>query len=572
MLTRLHFTTPTHIYTTCYTIPGYLELITPTHFFFLLFRTYHFQTYSLYQSIPTKMPLSTLPNELLSHILSHASPSGTRYNCLLVNRRFYSLMLPIIYRSLQIPFISHNRLVTFIRTVRRNAFLGPYTKSLCLGEDPFDNKRSVERIIGSNDINKLFPFLSKIELFAMTFERGMLYRFWAYCARAPCLAEVVVHYPDLVPLVQPIKGLKKLTWSFTGCWGSPVLALPEGWDETRWITKKWLKSLEACTPELETLVVGCVGREGTWGISDRIGLEVEVANRGGEIALPKLEKLREFEWREGEGIAPVIVWWDIAEGVLQEHQDQLERVRWEVAVFGGLPISAESEGVMFWNRVKEMKNLKRLEVALYPGTPNPSQSVGSTEASGWNPQRHYNESYTFMSKAEDWNPRSLEEFKIRISIISASTDLERLILKLLEKAKGLKRFEITFGIPDFGEEASSGLEFNCWYFNVDVVTEIIKSLPPSLETLIIDFDGKHDVYDKYRQYEFGPMEDTVDKWDEDGSIRPQIKDFVSQRRSIPKKLLYDRMPGLRKVYIGRYGIVDGAGEVEAGMAGMSLGH
>ncbi|KAF3225118.1 hypothetical protein TWF106_002996 [Orbilia oligospora] len=519
------------------------------------------------------MPLSTLPNEILSQILSHASPSGTRYNCLLVNRRFYSLMLPIIYRSLQIPFINHNRLVTFIRTVRRNSFLGPYTKSLCLGEDPFDNKRSVERIIGSNDINKLFPFLYKIELFAMTFERGMLYRFWAYCARAACLGEVVVHYPDLVPLVQPIKGLKKLTWSFTGCWGSPVLLLPEGWDETKWIAKRWLKSLESCTPELETLVVGCVGREGTWGISDRIGLEVEAADRKDEIALPKFEKLREFEWREGEGIAPVAVWWDIAAGVMEEHKDQLERVRWELAICGGEPYSAEPQGVLFWSGVRGMKKLKKLEVALYPGTPVPSQSVERSAASAWSPERHTAESYTFMSKAWEWDPRGLEEFTIRFSIISASTVLEKKVLGELEKAKGLKKLEMTFGIPVYSSPSDEEkMEFHYWYYQVDVMTEIIENLPTTLETLTINFDGKHDVRDKYRQYEFGPMEDTVDKWDEDGSIRAQIKDIVNQRQSIPKRVLYDRMPNLRTAYIGGYDLVGGTGEAEEGMAGISLGH
>ncbi|KAK6337122.1 hypothetical protein TWF718_009907 [Orbilia javanica] len=524
------------------------------------------------------MSLSTIPNELLSQILSHASPSGTRYNCLLVNRRFYSLMLPIVYRDLQVPFIGHNRLVTLIRTVRRNEFLKTYTKTLCLGEDPFDNKRSVERIIGSNDINKLFPFLNKIELFAMTFERTMLYRFWAYCARATGLTEVVLHYPDLVPLVQPVKGLKKLTWSFTGCETSPILSLPGGVVETKWIANKWLKSLEGCLPELESLVIGCVGREGTWGISDRIGLEVEEAEiyRKVEFELPKFEKLREFEWKESEGIAPVVVWWDTAQNVMQAHKDQLERVRWEVAMCGGRTHSAESHGSMFSDGVKDMKNLKKLELALYPGSSEPLEPGEPENENSWSMQNYFSESSIFISKAEDWVPKGLEEFKIRFSIIGSDPMLEKEILEKLGKLNYLRALEMTFGVPYYDDasdpEGEGKKEFRYWYHDVKLMTDVINALPISLEKLVINFDGKHDTYDRYRQYEFEPIEDTTDEWDEDGSIRAQIKGIVNQRRSIPKKLLYDRMPNLKEIYIGGYDLVNDAEEVAGGMAGLSLDH
>ncbi|KAK6526052.1 hypothetical protein TWF281_011092 [Arthrobotrys megalospora] len=521
------------------------------------------------------MPLSTIPNEVLSQILSHASPSGTRYNCLLVSRRFYSLMLPIIYRDLQIPFINHNRLVTFIRTVRRNAFLGDYTRTLCLGEDPFDTKRSVERIIGSNDINKLFPFLYKVELFAMTFERAMLYRFWAYCARAQCLGEVVLHYPDLVPLVQPIKGLKKLTWSFTGCEISPVLMMWEGLEETKWILRKWLKSLGTCTPNLEALVVGCVGREGTWGISDRIGLEVEEWSRD-EVVIPRLEKLREFEWREGEGIAPVVVWRNVAEELLDEHKEQLERLRWETAFCEDTERAGIPHGAISWDRLKTLTGLKKLELALYPGTPVPTQQLPphANRPVTWTTDAILASSSKFMDGLGEWDPKGLQEFKARFSIIGGSPDTEMKILKELQKAKNLKVLEMTFGIPAFIDSQTAGehgeKEFLYWYYDEKKMTDIINALPTSLESLILNFDGKHDVYDGYRQYEFEPMEDTVDKWDEDGSIRSQIRAIVSQRGSLPRSILYDRMPNLKKVYIGGYDLVDSMREVETGVGGLSV--
>ncbi|KAK6343636.1 hypothetical protein TWF730_011227 [Orbilia blumenaviensis] len=503
------------------------------------------------------MPFSSLPNELLSQILSHASPSGTRYSCLLVNRRFYSLMLPIIYRDLQIPFINHNRLVTFIRTVRRNAFLGEHTRSICLGEDPFDTKRSVERIIGSNDINKLFPFLSKIELFAMTFERTMLYRFWAYCARAQCLGEVVLHYPDLVPLVQPIKGLKKLTWSFTGCEISPVLMLPEGLQETKWILRKWLNSLGKCTPNLEALVVGCVGREGTWGISDRIGLEIEEWSREA-VVLPRLEKLREFEWREGEGIKPAAVWRDVAEGVLEEHKDQLERLRWEVAFCPDGAYTTVDQGPGFWDMLKALTNLKKLELVLYPGSPVPSQQIGGTGQVGWTTEHISAAMLKFLEGAADWDPKGLQEFKVRFSVIGPLLLAEHRLLGRLRNAKHLKTFEMTFGIPTFKNMEpptnEGAKDFLYWYYDEAKMTQVIQSLPTVLRELLINFDGKHDVYDGYRQYEFGPMEDTIDKWDEDGSTRAQIRDLVNQRRSLSGSLLRSHMPGLEKAYIGGYNI------------------
>lgn len=263
---------------------------------------------------------------------------------------------------------------------------------------------------------------------------------------------------------------------------------------------------------------------------------------------------------------------------MEVHKEQLERVRWETALNkdGDKPYDAASHGEMFWNGVKQMKRLKKLEMAVYPGSPVPGQSLGTDSETVWGARmtKHIVESEGFMLGVKDWDPQGLEEFKIRFSIIAAVPQLEKKILEELEKAKYLKTLEITYGIPSFfdpkasSEEEEGKTKFHCWYYDVEMMTTVINSLPTSLETLIIDFDGKHDIFDAYGQYEFGPLEDTMDRWDEDGSLRAQIKDIVNQRRAIPRKLLYDRMPNLKKVYIGGYDIVD----VVVGMAGLSLEH
>ncbi|KAK6346586.1 hypothetical protein TWF696_006708 [Orbilia brochopaga] len=494
------------------------------------------------------MSLEALPTELVAQILENVQTSGSRYNCLLVCRRFYDLMQPLIYRELNIPFLRLNRLVTLVRAVRKHTHLSEHTRSLTIGEDPYDPKRTVERLIGRDDISKLFPGLRKVQLYAMTFERGMMYRFLAYCARMPALEELVLQYPDLVPLVQPISGLKKLTWSVTMDEDSPVFRSEEGREETAWIQNRFVASLGMYCPALESLELGCLGREAQWGIADRQDAEFDATARM-EVESVRLEKLREFAWRAGEGMAAASTWSIAVAVLLAEHAAQLETLRWELA-----GSTASATQLLSW--LPYTKAVRRLELQFWPGC-----FIEVADGDG---------EYVVLplgsllaQKIEAWWCPVLQEVCLRYSVISGSCGEQVRVLQALHCAKQLRRLEVTFGVPmsKAGPTATArgsnpgDTELLCWYFDEVKMTEFLESLPPSLESLVVNFDGKHDVLDGFERYEFEQQHDNpLPEWEEEYKAR--VKEMVNQTKSIPRKVLFDRLPNLREAFIGGYDLVD----------------
>ncbi|KAK6537288.1 hypothetical protein TWF694_011481 [Orbilia ellipsospora] len=506
------------------------------------------------------MSLEIIPNEILSQILSHLPTFGSRYNCLLVSHRFHNLMKPLLYRTLTIPFIHTNRLVTLIRAVRRNPYLGEMTKSLSLAEGADDKKRNLERIIGSVDINKLFPNLRKVELYAMTFERTMLLRFFAYCARAKGLEEIVLHYPDLVPLMQKMDGLKRLTWSFTADDGSKVLRSDEGRAETLWIQNKWLESLVKCCPELEKLRVGCVGRYANMPIADRREAEYYVHERR-EVEGPfRFEKLRELEWCSSEGMTTALCWDRVPLQILEDHRDQLESVRWEFS-------KAKHMDLLFLEELPKYTGLKRLDLCFTPQT-NAVFSVETLELVNpgfdiTNIQSSVAELTTALSR---WDPRGLREFRVRFALMASGCEAELMILRELQRAKNLKILEMTWGVPAADmftitekEDGEQGTQY--WYHDDAKMANFIKSLPTTLERLKIDVDGKHDVIDKYNHEQYEANDIPLASWDE--TSREQVMEFLSRKVAVDKSLLFGRMPQLQDVFIGGHELVDGAAAVSS---------
>ncbi|EWC46436.1 hypothetical protein DRE_04379 [Drechslerella stenobrocha 248] len=504
------------------------------------------------------MQFSDLPTELVAQILENVHPCGARYNCLFVSRRIHELMLPIHYRTLRIPFIPGNRLTTLVRTVRRNAHLRGHTRTLCLGEDPYDVNRSVERIIGWADIALLFPALRKVELYAMTFERRTMLQFFAYCARAPVLEDVTVHFPDLVPLVRPLPGVKSLMWSFTVDSSSPVLCRPAGRVETQWIQKRFLESLDRCCPQLERLTVGCAGRESQWGISDRRDAEYDEDARH-EIVVPSLEKLKEFRWLAHEGMTPEYIWETVADEVLQTHANQLEAVSWD---FASPQLGVSEDGpAVFLSQLPKLTALKKLEICYTIRSITFGFTTGSNDI-GYHTWPTAN---MLESAIDNWQPRALREIRIRYSVAGDTSNDCLQVVRALQRVKWLQRLDITFGIPYVGPNPCYDAQIydgdpqqasiRCWYFDEIQMTELINNLPTSLETVMINLDGQHDVIDKYQQYEFKQGHDNpLKQWDED--YRASVQEYVSQRKSLPKKLVFDRMPGLREVFIGGYDLLD----------------
>ncbi|EPS41136.1 hypothetical protein H072_5002 [Dactylellina haptotyla CBS 200.50] len=511
--------------------------------------------------------LPILPPEIISQILSELPTWGSRYNCLFVSRGFHDLVKSTMYRDLHIPFIIHDRLVTLIRTVRRNAYLGIKTKSISLGEDPYDPHRSVERIIGANDITKLFPNLKRIELFAMTFERTMLYRFFAYCARTSGLEELVLHYPDLVPLVQKMGALKKLTWSFTSDDASPVLLADGSLAETEWIQAKWLDSLAKCCPELETLTVGSVNSHAGWGISDRTSVEYDDSMR--DVVGPvKLEKLKEFNWVNAEGQTAAKCWAEVPTRVLDEHETQLESIRWDFGnEYGG--VSPD----LFLGRIKRFTALKKLEIRYtlraiweFRGDPWPEDG----------PDINLQSTRDLLFALSQWDPRGLQEFRIRFPIMGGDCEGEIKILQQLQRAKNLKVLEMTWGLPLPTEgifrttmmKIAEDTTFYHWYFNEAKMAKFLRNIPESVETLIINFDGKHDTIDAYRQEQFerSRPEKQV-KWKEEVWLKVQA--IIHQKKTIPRAILFDRAPNLQNVYFGGYTLVEG-GDTSLGLKSLSL--
>ncbi|KAF3908360.1 hypothetical protein AA313_de0209339 [Arthrobotrys entomopaga] len=406
------------------------------------------------------MSIETTPNEILSQILSHLPTWGSRYNCLFVSHRFHHLMKPLIYRNLILttPFLHINRLVTLIRTVRRNSYLGEMAKSLSLGEQDWDMKRNLERIIGSVDINKLFPNLRKVEIYAMTFERGMLLRFFAYCARAKALEEIIVHYPDLVPLVQKMDGVKRFTWGLTGNCGSQVLKVDGGYEESVWIQRKWLASLVNCCPRLEKLTVGCVGIEADTPIFDRIEVEYDASDRA-EVEGPfKLEKLKEFEWCAREHMAAVDCWHGLPLQILEHHKDQLESILWDFSI-------ARELDRLFLEELPKCTVLKRLDLGFTGpfdairevlDTSDMSKLLGSVAG--------------LATMLEKWNPRGLQEFRFRFETLATDYETELKLLRELQRAKNLKVLEMTWGVPSMalftnfdGGDLSQVPDAQYWY-------------------------------------------------------------------------------------------------------------
>ncbi|KAF3903234.1 hypothetical protein ABW20_dc0104821 [Dactylellina cionopaga] len=498
------------------------------------------------------MTLFILPNEVLSQVLKNVQPSGSRYNCLFVSRRFCSLMQPIIYRDLEIPFIIPNRLRTLIRAVTRYPKLGRVNRYLCLGEDPYDSNRSLERIIGGVDINKLFPFLKKLEIFAMTFERTMLYRLFAYCGRAKYLEELVVHYPDLVPLVSKIGGLKRLTWSVTAESGSQVLNTEDGFEETMWIQSRFLESLTNCCGTLEELTLGCVSRHSQWGISDRMEVETDKAARY-EITPAKLENLKTFRWVAADGMSPAGVWFGVVNTVLEIHKDQLEELKWDFS-------SWTYDEATLLERLHEFTNLKRLDLHY---TAQSFNAVISGRSDGGRD--------IVVGSVKDladilvkWDPRGLKDFRIRFSMIAKDCDGEIKLLQALQRAKSLRSLEISYGVPisyagnyisAYGDNSHEA-DLSSWYFDEAQMNNLLKNLPISLESVVIDFDGRHDILDGYRYHQFEKMEgETLPQWDD--VFKTKVKEFVSQRRIIEKPVIFDQMHQLQRLDIKGYGFVDG---------------
>ncbi|KAF3905221.1 hypothetical protein ABW21_db0201992 [Orbilia brochopaga] len=496
------------------------------------------------------MSLSSLPTELVVQILENVHPSGSRYSCLLVCRRFHDLIQPLIYRDLNIPFLHHDRLVTLVRAVRRYPRLGEYTRALTIGEDPYDPKRTVERLMGRDDISKLFPNVRRVQLYAMTFERTMMYRFLAYCARMPMLEELVVQYPDLVPLMQPIPGLKKLTWSVTMDADSPVLREVEGRVETMWIQSRFLANLGTYCPLLETLQLGCLGREAQWGIADRQFAEFEPGERMPVVPV-KLQKLREFSWLAGEGMAAAFIWNIMAGELFEEHAEQLETLRWD---FAGSQASANQ---LMWALAPAVKKLDfrffpTSMAVIHPDGPRDIDVCAIVP-----------DVRRLSEKIVEWGCPSLREASLRFSVITNSCGEQTRLLRALHCAKGLRKLVVTFGVPLVSAgplatakgENPGDSELLCWYFNEWKMTEFLGCLPPSLETVVIDFDGKHDIIDEGERYEFEQQHDNpLPEWEEECKIR--VKELVKQRKSIPKAVLYNRLPSLREAFIGGYDLVD----------------
>ncbi|KAF3933735.1 hypothetical protein ABW19_dt0205504 [Dactylella cylindrospora] len=534
------------------------------------------------------MPIP-LPPELISHSLTFLDNPGELYPLLLASHQLHELAKPLLYRHLNIPFIPHNRLTTLIRAVRRFPYLGEYTRTLTLGEDPFDNKRSVERVIGSVDINKLFPHLRKIELFAMTFERSMLYRFFAYCSRAEALEEVVLHYPDLVPLVKEIKGLRRLTWSVTSDVFSPVFRIEggRGVRETEWIQERWVESLGKCCPNLEEVRVGTASRHARWGVNDRRDVETGESERVQvDWENLKLEKLKKVEWMVSEAEEPADVWKTAIGALLDVRGAHLEELKWAISTWG--------EDDVLLDRLEngQIRGLKKLDLRVAfenlefaPEPPKISDNDDPDHYSGGDSEDDDIPLYRPIGKMptrpklakalESWDPSGLQEFTIRFASIGFRNQSEITMLKALERAKSLKKLRMTWAYPALNLMDGGNITGYEWYFNDDeyedekYMEELLSNLPSSLEEVFINYDGKYDPVEGYQSYHF--EQDARGPPIRDEELSSSIKDVLKQRKVLDKAILTKRMPHLREIYVGGYDFVDkSVDEVVDGVANVSV--
>ncbi|KAJ6256167.1 hypothetical protein Dda_9002 [Drechslerella dactyloides] len=491
------------------------------------------------------MSFAQLPTELLAQVLENVRGTGTRYSCLLVNRRFHAIMQPLLYRDLRIPFLSENRLVTLVRAVRRFPHMASHTRSLTMGADPYDPRRTTERLVGREDLSRLFPTLRKVQLYGMTFERSMMILFLGYCSRMPALEELEVQYPDLVPLQRQLPLLKKLTWSVTMDGKSPVLCTREGQAETHWIMGRFLVSLARCCPALESVALGAIGREAQWGITDRQHPEYTESTRG-LVDIPPVPTLREFTWLAGEGVQVTNIFHNLAADLLEAHAPKLESVRWAFT-------TAQGSGNVFLKRLAEMVRLRSLSLHFTHNSFIEIYGMCMTSPSAKD----------VASEIEKWGAPALREVAMRWSVITDDCWEQVRLLRALHCASGLSRVGVTFGVPLVAAGPAAvaagrnpdGGELQCWYYDEAKMTEFLSSLPPSIETLVVKFDGVHDILDCFETYEFRQQHDNpLPEWSEE--YRAQVRELVSQRKSIPKALLFDRLPSLREVHISGYNLVD----------------
>lgn len=423
------------------------------------------------------MSLQTIPTELLTQILRNVTKSGDRYNCLLVCRRWYSITKSIIYRHLNVPFLSHNRLKTLVRAIRRYPDIGTCARTICLGDDPHDPKHSLEHTIGGNDINKLWPNITKIELFAMTFERSMLYRFLAYCSRAEHLEELVLHYPDIIPLMQPIGKLKRLTWSVTSIASASVFGQRAMQMETEWLQLKFLESLGVYCPELEELTLGSVSRHAEQPIIDRMSTERGPSDLVAP-PLPRLPKLRKFRWEVVD--YTVADWKTMPKVVLETHGSQLEELGWAFA-------NEVVDLVMFGEDVSfDLSNLKVLDLDIKSSyqlltTGKPSDILYENSGTIWAVKEEIEKAL----RGNRWNLRALKELNIKVWVEGHNNGKEIEIFQQLGQLRNLSKLTWKNAIPMFGWDEAQVVFEKGWHHDKNEMVSWLNFPPGSPRLLTV---------------------------------------------------------------------------------------